>query len=29
MAVWTDYDPLKEIIVGNCPTPEYFKPFLP
>ena len=29
MAVWTDYDPLKEIIVGNAPAPEYFKPFLP
>ena len=29
MAVWTDYDPLKEIIVGNAPSPEYFKPFLP
>lgn len=28
MAVWTDYDPLKEIIVGNCPTADYFKPFL-
>lgn len=29
MAVWTDYDPLKEIIVGNAPSPDYFKPFLP
>ena len=28
MAVWTDYDPLKEIIVGNVPAPDYFKPFL-
>jgi len=28
MSVWTDYDPLKEIIVGVIPKPEYFSNFL-
>lgn len=28
MSVWTDYDPLEEIIVGNIPTPDYYKSFV-
>lgn len=28
MAVWTDWDPLEEIIVGDIPPPSYFARFL-